>query len=150
VAVSSGDGGIPVIVVAGLAKSKNGGSDMNTVLPQALAVSLTMTLILESLFFVLLCKCSKLCKPNKKDWLLLVLVNIMTNPPVVLTFWLVVLFTDWNARILQIPLELLAVLVEGYFYKKYGQDFKRPYLFALAANAFSFAVGVLLQWSLPV
>jgi hypothetical protein len=121
---------------------------MNAALLQALAVSLGLTLILESLFFVLLCKCSKLCKLNKKDLLLLVLVNIMTNPPVVLLFWLAVLFTDWNARILQIPLEVLAVLVEGYFYRKYGQEFKRPYLFAVGANVFSFGVGVLLQWVL--
>ena len=44
-----------------------------------------------------------------------------------------------------IPLELFAVLTEGFYYKKYGRCFRRPYLFSLAANMVSFGIGELIQ-----
>ena len=84
-------------------------------------------------------------KRNKKDLLLVVLVNVMTNPVVVLSYWLAVLHTNWSSVIVVIPLELFAVVTEGFCYKKYGQDFRRPYLFSAFANTFSFGTGVLLQ-----
>jgi len=112
---------------------------MNQELLTALAFSLLLTVMLETGFFLLT------GKRKKKDLLLVILVNIITNPAVVLTYWLAVLHTDANRDIIKAPLEIFAVLTEGYFYKKYGQSFKRPYLFSAAANAFSFGVGVLLQ-----
>ena len=105
----------------------------------ALAVSLLLTLALETGFFLLI------GKRNKKDLLLLMLVNILTNPVVVLTYWLTVLYMDWNAETIIMPLEALAVFIEGYYYKKYGCSFKRPYLFSLVANTFSFGTGLLIQ-----
>ena len=105
----------------------------------ALATSLALTLIFEIVFFFLA------GKRNKKDLLLVVMVNVLTNPIVVLLYWLSVMYTDWNKTIVKIPLELFAVLTEGFYYKKYAQSFKRPFLFSLAANAFSFSIGVLLQ-----
>ncbi|MCL1873619.1 MAG: hypothetical protein FWF85_05835 [Clostridiales bacterium] len=112
---------------------------MNRELFPALAVSLIMTLLLEIGFFLLI------GKRQKKDLLLLVLVNILTNPPVVLLYWLAVLYTDLNASLIKIPLELFAIFTEGYLYNKYGQNFKRPYLFSAAANLFSYGIGALLQ-----
>ena len=112
---------------------------MNRELLIALAVSLTLTLVLEIGFYLLV------GKRNKKDLLLVLLVNILTNPVVVLLYWLAFLYTDWNTTIVIIPLEVFAILVEGYYYKKYGQSFKRPFVFSLAANTFSFSVGVFLQ-----
>jgi hypothetical protein len=109
-------------------------------LPAALAISLILTLALETGFFF------ATGKRDKKDLLLLILVNILTNPAVVLTYWLMVLYTGWNAVIIIIPLEIFAVLTEGFYYKKYGRCFKRPYFFSLAANAFSYGTGVLLQY----
>jgi len=105
----------------------------------SLALSLIMTLVFEVGFFLLV------GKRDKKDLLLLVLVNVVTNPIVVLSNWLVVLYTSWDIRIALLFLETFAVLAEGFYYKKYGNDFKRPFLFALAANAFSFTVGTLIQ-----
>ena len=113
----------------------------------SLVLSLALTITLEIVFFLLT------NKRNKKDLLLLILVNVLTNPIVVLFFWLVTLYTDWNTylnthldtNIILIPLELFAVLTEGYYYKKYGCDFRRPYLFSFAANMFSFWSGVLIQ-----
>jgi len=105
----------------------------------ALALSLALTLTLEIIFFLL----TK--KRNKKDLLLLILVNILTNPIIVLSFWLVGFYTNWDAYVPLIPLELFAVLTEGYYYKKYGCNFHRPYLFSFTVNMFSFWVGILVQ-----
>ena len=105
----------------------------------ALAFSLALTLALETGFFFLT------GKRNKRDLLLVVLVNVLTNPVVVLLYWLATLYTSWNTTIVKIPLELFAILTEGYYFRKYGQSFKRPFLFSLAVNMFSFWVGVLLQ-----
>ena len=105
----------------------------------ALVFSLLLTLVLETGFFLLM------GKRDKRDMLLVVLVNILTNPVVVLSYWLVAIYTDWNLIIVVIPLELLAVLAEGYYYKRYGQGFKHPYLFSVGANAFSFGMGMLVQ-----
>ena len=105
----------------------------------SLAISLVLTIVFESGFFL------AIGKRDKKDLLLLLLVNVITNPIVVLSFWLIVLFTNLNPYIMLIPLELFAVLFEGYHYKKYGRSFRRPYLFSLAANMFSFGIGELIQ-----
>ena len=105
----------------------------------SLIISLILTLVFESGFFFIV------GKRDKKDLLLLILVNIITNPIVVLSYWLIVLFTNLNQYIMLIPLELFAVAFEGHYYKKYGRSFRRPYLFSLAANIFSFGIGELIQ-----
>lgn len=105
----------------------------------ALVVSLVLTILFETGFYLLI------GKRNKKDLLLVVLANVMTNPVVVSLYWLAFLHTDWNRVTVTALLELFAVLTEGYLYKKFGQDFKYPFLFSLSANAFSFGAGVLLQ-----
>ena len=114
-------------------------SNTTNALLSSLGISLVLTMALEAGFFLLT------GKRDKKDLLLLLLVNILTNPIVVLSFSLVVFYTDWNAHIILIPLELFAVLVEGFYYKKYGNSFRRPFLFSLAANMFSFWAGELIQ-----
>jgi len=105
----------------------------------SLALSLALTLILESGFFFIA------GKRNKKDLLLVLLVNVITNPIVVLFYHLSVMFTDLHRVIIIIPLELFAIICEGWYYKKYGMDFKRPFLFAISANVFSYGVGLILQ-----
>lgn len=105
----------------------------------ALAFSLVMTIVFETGFFFIT------GKRNKKDLLLVILVNVLTNPIVVLIYWIIAIYTDWNTTIVKIPLELFAVVTEGLYFKKYGQSFKRPFLFSLAANAFSFSLGLILQ-----
>jgi uncharacterized protein YneF (UPF0154 family) len=114
---------------------------MNQTLITSLAISLSLTIVLEIGFFILTRKLFT-NKCYKKDLLLVVLVNVLTNPVVVLLYWLAVLYTDWNTAIVIIPLELFAVLTEGFYYKKYGGSFRRPYLFSAAANIFSFGTGV--------
>jgi len=113
---------------------------MSQALLSALALSLLMTLAFEAGFFFLA------GKRNKKDLLLVILVNILTNPTVVLLYWLAVLYTGLRGVIIVAPLEIFAILVEGYYYKGYGQDFKRPYIFSISANMFSYWLGVLIQF----
>lgn len=112
---------------------------MNKDLIIALAFSLLLTLILEISFFWLI------GKRNKKDLLLVCLVNILTNPIVVLLYWLTILYTKLNNVIVVVVLELCAITVEGYYYKNYGEEFPLPYRFSLAANIFSFVIGLLIQ-----
>jgi len=112
---------------------------MNGALLSSLAISLVLTLAFEAGFFFLA------GKRNKKDLLLLVLVNTITNPLVVLCHWLALVSAQLNAALLLVPLEIFAVVAEGALYRRFGEDFKRPYLFSLSANSFSFALGMLLQ-----
>ena len=112
---------------------------MNRILITSLVFSLLLTIMLETGFFFLT------GKRDKKDLLLVVLVNILTNPIVVLSYYIIGTYTNWNTSIIKIPLELFAVITEGYYYKKYGRNFRRPYLFSVAANMFSFWLGVVIQ-----
>ena len=105
----------------------------------SLAVSLMLTLFLETVFYLVI------GKRDVKDLKLLLLVNLLTNPIVVVSFWLTAIYTQWNAYLAIIPLEFFAVIVEGWYYKKHGRSFKRPFLFSLCANAFSFGAGMLIQ-----
>jgi len=109
----------------------------------SLIVSLALTLILEVGFFLIVRSIKG--KHDKKDLALVVMVNILTNPAVVLLYWLAILYTDINYAIIIAPLEISAVFIEGYIYKKRGRYFKHPYIFSIAANAFSFGIGVLTQ-----
>ena len=120
----------------------------------SLVISLCLTLALESGFFLLLRIVFRRFgygqdKNNRllcRDLLLVILVNIVTNPVVVLLYWLTMVYTNWNIVIVVIALELFAVLFEGCYYKNYGMAFKKPYLFSAAANMFSFWTGMLIQF----
>jgi len=112
--------------------------DTNSLLT-ALAISLGLTLIFEVGFFLLT------GKRNKKDILLVILVNTLTNPIVVLLYWVAYFNTNWNTAVIKVPLELFAILTEGFIYMKCAQSIKRPFIFSLTANAFSFTLGILIQ-----
>lgn len=104
-----------------------------------LGISLFLTIALE-LCFGCLCRIR-----DRKDILLLILVNILTNPIVNISYYLVIHNNNWNRFIVVIVLELMAILTEGYYYRSYGRTFSRPFLFALCANLFSFGIGRLLN-----
>ncbi|MCL2884618.1 MAG: hypothetical protein FWF49_03960 [Oscillospiraceae bacterium] len=112
---------------------------MNRDLLIALAESLALTIVLETGFFLIA------GKRDRRDLLLVVLVNVVTNPVVVLLYWLAAAYTALNAAAVQAALEVSAVVVEGIYYKSYGRSFRRPFLFSIGANAFSFGIGLLIQ-----
>lgn len=108
---------------------------MSNPLVQSLLISLALTLVLELL--------AALCWGLRswRDIFLVVLVNFMTNPPVVLTHNLIRLESPVVFTIL---LELAVVAVEGLCYKYSGRSINKPMLFSLITNAFSFLSGLYL------
>lgn len=102
-------------------------------LPLTLTVSLVLTLLLEGLF--------AFCAGQRtgRRLLLVALVNTLTNPVVVL------LHALFPSMLLTLFLELSAVLVEGFVYKKCADNIRHPFLFSLAINAFSYFSGELLN-----
>ena len=106
---------------------------------KALAISLALTLIFEISFFL------AIGKRNKKDLLLVVLVNTLTNPIVVLLYWIIYFNTNWNILLILILLELFAIGTEGFIYRKNAKTINRPFLFSIAANIISFSLGFIIQ-----
>ena len=99
----------------------------------ALLVSLLLTLLLECAFaFVAGAR-------TPRRLLLVVLVNVLTNPIVVL------LCTLFPSPLLTAVMELAAVLTEGAIYRARADWLRRPFLFSLAINAFSYLTGLLIN-----
>jgi len=99
-------------------------------MPLILAVSLTLTVIIELVFALFL---------KKRELLLIFLVNVLTNP---IAVFLAYMF-DRNIFII-LFIEILVVIIEGVLYSKYSQHIKRPFMFSIFANAISYFIGVIL------
>ena len=104
----------------------------------SLGVSLGMTLLIE-------CAFAFFCSLRGRDLTLCVLVNVLTNPVVVLCALLwrhYVPLPEW----LPIPLlELGAVLTEGLIYRDLGEQIRKPMLLSLCANALSYGLGLIVN-----
>ena len=99
----------------------------------ALLVSLLLTLLLECAFaFVAGAR-------TPRRLLLVALVNVLTNPPVVM------LCTLFPSPLLTAAMELAAVLTEGLIYRARADWLRRPFLFSLAIIAFSSLTGLLIN-----
>ena len=104
-----------------------------------LAVSLSLTLVLELAFALLL------GHRDKRELTLVVLVNILTNPAVVLLYHTATGLFHWPVLPVTAVLECSAVLVEWLCYRACSHRIVHPFRFALAANAFSYGVGCLIN-----
>ncbi len=83
---------------------------------------------------------------RKKDILLALLVNILTNPAIVyLNLVLLSLFPSCSPFVWQIPLELAVIAVEGLCYYRFSQGTAHPWLLAISANCFSYGCGILIN-----
>ena len=102
----------------------------------SLAVSLGLTLILELMLALL-------WGVERKDLPLVALVNVLTNPVVVLCHTLAARYLPGALIWATLALELGAVGTEGYLYRSRSQ-ISFPWCFSLCANLFSFTVGLLL------
>ena len=100
------------------------------------AVSLGLTLLLE----LPVAYCWGL--RSRHDLTVAVLVNVLTNPAVVLLNSLLSA-TPWWA--VQLPLEAAAIAVEGFCYRHCGENIRRPYLLSLCANCISYGAGLVLN-----
>ena len=108
---------------------------MLTLLLPALGLSLALTLILESVFALIW------GIKGRRDWLLLLLVNIVTNPIVVTLYYCI--SSRW---IFVLLLEVCAVLAEWLAYRRWGKTTRPAFLFSLCANCFSYFSGLLLSY----
>lgn len=101
----------------------------------SLCVSLALTVLIEEAVALLY------GIRRKKDLLLVFMVNLFTNPLVVLLYYLLP-----GSRIpVVFLLEAFAVLTEAYYYRSYGEKIRRPFAFALLANVVSYGSGLALN-----
>ena len=104
-----------------------------------LVISLALTLLLESIFFFVS------GKREKKDYLLLILVNLLTNPITVMLYIIISTYTRINPWLIKTALEIFVVLAEWQYYKKYAVNILNPLFFSIAANMFSFFMGLVIR-----
>lgn len=104
----------------------------------SLLISLALTLVLELLF-------AFVWGVRGKDLLLAVLVNILTNPFVVLLNFICTVYTALPPWLMKAVPEVLAVMAEWIIYRRFSQGIKKPLLFSVSVNAFSFFGGVLIN-----
>lgn len=104
----------------------------------SLCISLLLTWLLESIAYLFV---RKKCL---RDYAVLLLVNLVTNPVVVAVSVLTSL-TGWQDMLLTAVLEVSAVLAEWQLYKHCAERISKPFLFALCANVFSYFTGLILQ-----
>lgn len=110
-------------------------------LPLLLIRCLLLTVIIELIIALIL------GVRNKKDIINIILVNVITNPIVVMSQTLLYIKFGYNIEMIGIAiLEVLVVLVEGLIYKKV-LNYKKinPILLSLILNALSFLIGELIN-----
>ncbi len=82
------------------------------------------------------------------EFLIAALVNILTNPLVVLIVYFTMFrFPAWRWPV-EIALEILVIPAEGLLYraaKKSGYSFPKPFLLALVCNLSSYGFGLILN-----
>ncbi len=105
----------------------------------ALALSLLLTVLLEEGFAL------AWGLRGRDELALVALVNCLTNPPVVLLRYTAVTLRGWPVVPVTAALEISAILVEAYCYRRGSRALKRPLLFAVLANLFSYTAGAALQ-----
>lgn len=110
-------------------------------LPTIMIICLISTIIIESLIaFILKVR-------NKKDFINIILVNILTNPILVSTTLVLRYTAGYKVeKIATIILEITAFLVEGLIYKK-TLEYKRinGFILSLMLNISSYVLGILIN-----
>ena len=102
---------------------------------QSMAIALCLTLILELLFALF-------WGVRKRGVLLVVLMNLLTNPAVNLLHAIAVFLLGWPPIWVVPILEAAAIIAEGFCCT---HMIKRPWLFAVLVNGFSYTMGVIIQ-----
>ena len=110
-------------------------------LPLILVRCLLLTIIIELVVALIL------SVRDKKDILNIILVNVLTNPVVVMTQTILYINYGHNIEMIGIIiLEIFVVFIEGLIYKKtleYNEI--NPFLLSLLLNASSFFIGELIN-----
>ena len=80
------------------------------------------------------------------DFLLTAAVNVLTNPIVVFVYYFVwYRRSSLNRGFVTLGLECFAVVTEALLYRRFARTVRRPWLFSLSVNAFSYAAGELIN-----
>lgn len=110
------------------------------VLADILVKSLCLTVVIE-------CGLAFLLGYRKKDLLNTLLVNTLTNPPLVLVVQLTRIFEGQRAgNILTAVLEITVVLLEGFiYYKTLSRRKINPFVLSLILNASSYLLGLFIN-----
>lgn len=109
------------------------------------AISLVLTLIIESAV------ARVWGLKTKKEMLLVLLVNILTNPTAVFCAWLFNGLLGSNCSFgFQCVIEVIVVIVEAKVYSSFareeGWNIKKPLQFAIIVNMVSWLSGVVIQY----
>ena len=111
---------------------------MGVYLLKMFGISLLLTLLIECVFAL------AWGLREKKAFLLVILVNIVTNPVAVLSYWLYGMFCGKALLAVQIGIELVVVIVEALIYRSFAKEesfgLRRPVLFAILANGLSWGI----------
>ena len=99
---------------------------------RAVGISFILTIIIEA-------GLALITGLKKKDLLLVVLVNIITNPAVIIIY----LLLPYPA--VTFITESVAVIIEAAYYRRFGVKIKKPYLFSLSANVLSYIIGLVIN-----
>lgn len=104
---------------------------------ESMARALILTIIFESAF-ALICRVRV-----RRNYLVIFLVNLLTNP-FVNAFYRIAADKTGGVTLAAVTLllEISAVIAEGLIYKNMT-DIKKPMLFSLGANTFSFGLGLI-------
>lgn len=115
---------------------------MGTYFLQMFGISLLLTVLIEGLVAFLW------GLRRKKDFRLVILVNVLTNPAAVLVYWLYRVYFADTSLLVQVLIEMVVVTVEALMYRSFAKDerflIKRPVLLAIVANVLSWGIGGLL------
>lgn len=109
-----------------------------------------LTILINALFFTILIEvvvAFLLRVKEKKDLINVVLVNVVTNPIVVLFPYVIGMYHGNTYRYIALAiLEVLTVIFEGFIYKKH-LNYKKinPFLLALILNAASYFIGNIIN-----
>ena len=109
-------------------------------LPYLMLRSLVLTIVIETILAFIL-------KVRKLDLLIVVLVNIMTNPIVTSVSYTINIIYGLKMRhIAMVFLELFAVISEAIVYKK-SLEYKKikPLVLSVMLNSTSFLLGILIN-----
>lgn len=116
---------------------------MTAYLIRMFGVSLALTVAIESVVAYLF------RMRGRKNILLVVLVNLFTNPPAVLCNWLCALYLPGYRRIpVQLGIEAAVILTEALIYYSFAKEncrrpVRKSVLLSLAANGCSWLLGLL-------
>lgn len=108
------------------------------------AVSLSLTLVLEITAAFLF------GFRSRRAILLVVLVNLLTNPAaVLLSLWGAFLFEKISFLVIQLAIECAVIFAEAMIYRAFSSDTRwdipHPVVFSILANSFSWLSGILIS-----